>query len=90
MTPAPMAAPDNTPRRYRVLRYLFALFTLEVGLFLVVFPWTDSWLFNYFEDSTDLLRDVWEDPFFRGAISGLGLVNVYLAIVEFLRAIRGE
>lgn len=77
-------------RRYRVLRYFFALFTLEVGLFLLVFPWTDTWLFNYFEDSTDLLRNLWLDPYFRGGISGLGVVNVYLAIAEFLRTLRGE
>ncbi len=77
-------------RRYRVLRYCFALFTLEVGLFLLVFPWTDTWLFNYFEDSSDLLRSLWLDPYFRGGISGLGVVNVYLAIAELLKTLRGE
>lgn len=77
-------------RRYRVLRYCFALFTLEIGLFLLVFPWTDTWLFNYFEDSSELLRHAWLDPYFRGGISGLGVVNVYLAIAEFLKTLRGD
>jgi hypothetical protein len=84
-----MVAPTPSPRRYRVFRYLFALFTLEVGLFLLVFPWTDTWFFNYFQDSNELLRNVWEDPYFRGGISGLGAVNVYLAVIEFLRTLRG-
>ena len=84
------AAPEQAPRRYRLLHYLFALFTLEVGLFLLVFPWTDTWLFNYFQDSSDLLSNVWQDPYFRGAVSGLGVVNVYLAVVEFVRTLRGE
>jgi hypothetical protein len=64
------------------------LFTLEVGLFLLIFPWTDTWLFNYFQDSAVWLRDVWVDPYFRGALSGLGFVNVYLAVREFLTILR--
>ena len=78
------------PHRYKILRYCFALFTLEVGLFLVVFPWTDTWFFNYFQDFNQLFRNVWEDPYFRGAVSGLGLVNVYLAVAEFLHTLRNE
>ena len=81
--------PDHAPRRYRLLRYCLALFTLEVGLFLLIFPWTDTWLFNYFQDSNALFRDIWEDPYFRGALSGLGAVNIYLAVSEFLRTLRG-
>jgi len=86
----PESIPSNlAPRRNRILRFCFALFTLEVGLFLLVFPWTDTWFFNYFQDANELFRNVWEDPYFRGGISGLGVVNVYLAVVEFLRALRG-
>ncbi len=86
----PVPPSDPASRRYRILRYVFALFTLEVGLFLFIFPWTDTWLFNYFQDSNEILRNIWEDPYFRGAISGLGAVNIYLAIHEFLRTLRGE
>ena len=85
----PAASPNAGARRNRILRYCFALFTLEVGLFLLIFPWTDTWFFNYFQDSNALFRNIWEDPFFRGAISGLGAVNTYLAVLEFLRTLRG-
>ena len=88
MTPESLHPLPDTPRRNRILRYCLALFTLEVGLFLIIFPWTDTWLFNYFQDYNALFRDVWEDAYFRGAVSGLGIVNVYLAIVEFLHTIR--
>jgi len=76
------------PRRHKILRYCFALFTLEVGLFLLIFPWTDTWLFNYFQDANALFRNIWEDAFFRGAISGLGAVNIYLAGWEFVLTLR--
>lgn len=75
--------------RWRVLRYCFSLFTLEVGLFLLIFPWTDTYLFNWIQDSHPLLQDLWEDGFFRGGLSGLGAVNVYLAVLDFWRTLRG-
>jgi hypothetical protein len=87
--PVPETPVVGPPRRNRVLRYCFALFTMEVGLFLLIFPWTDTWYFNYLQDSNALFRTIWEDPYFRGGISGLGVVNIYLSIVEFLRTLRG-
>lgn len=45
-------------------------------------------MFNNIQDTTPLLRDLWQDPYFRGAVSGLGIVNIYLAIVEFSRILR--
>ena len=71
------------PKRHRLLHFAFALFTLEIGMFLVLFPWFESWTSNYFQNSLPFLEAVWDDPYFRGAISGLGLVNIYLATVEF-------
>jgi len=80
--------PPPVSKGYKILRYLFALLTLEIGLFLIVFPWTDRWMFNYMQDTNTWLRDVWEDPYFRGAISGLGVVNIYLAFLDFLHTTK--
>lgn len=91
MTPGPLSTPASPPQRplwSRILRYLLALFTLEVGLFLLIFPWTDPWTLNNLQDTNAVLRDLWQDPYFRGAISGLGAVNIYLAILEFSRTLR--
>lgn len=85
--PSPVLPPLMS-RRYKILRYCFALLTLEIGLFLVIFPWTDRWMFNYIQDTNTWLRDVWEDPYFRGAVTGLGIVNIYLAFLDFLNTTK--
>jgi hypothetical protein len=61
---------------------LFILVCLEVGLFLIVFPWMQSWDHNSIASFAPWTRDVWDNPYFRGALSGLGLVNVYIALAE--------
>ena len=85
--PEPAAAAPR-PMRHRLLRFALALFTLEIGLFLVIFPWRDNWTSNYVQQSLPLLDAVWDSPYFRGAISGLGLVNIYLAALEFSHFLR--
>jgi hypothetical protein len=77
---------------------LFAIFCFEMGIFLIVFPWLGSWQTNYFawiapESSlgawvADGWRGTWASPYFRGAISGLGLVNVYISLVQVIRLRR--
>src|SRR6185369_16426950 len=44
--PAPPARAPGTLRR-RLWVLLFAIFAFEVGSFLVVFPWMDSWSLNH-------------------------------------------
>ena len=88
--PEPVAeeAPVRNRRPNRLLGICFAIFTFEVGLFLVVFPWTDTWNLNYFQGILPVLRDVWDLPYFRGAVTGLGCLNVYLAGLEVIRLVR--
>lgn len=72
----------------RLLGFCFAIFTFEIGLFLVIFPWTDKWDLNYFQDLASILKTAWNDPYFRGAVSGLGFVNIYIAFLEVARLLR--
>jgi hypothetical protein len=72
----------------KVIHYCFALFTLEIGLFLLIFPWTESWLLSEIQDLAPELQAVWDNPFLRSGLSGLGAVNIYLAIHEFLHTLR--
>ena len=72
----------------RVWAICFTIFALEIGLFLVVFPWMDSWDINHIQSLFPRLQDLWENPYLRGAVSGLGLVNVYIACAEVIRLIR--
>ena len=43
---------------------------------------------GYFQSVPPALRDFWDDPYFRGAITGLGFVNIYIALLEAGRLIR--
>jgi hypothetical protein len=72
----------------RLLRVSLALFTFEVGIFLVLFPWTESWNLNYFQGLSPSLQDLWQQPSFRGALTGLGFVNIYIACLQFAYSFR--
>jgi hypothetical protein len=66
---------------------LLILFCLEIGSFLLVFPWLGNlWGANFF--SSLLHRGYWDNAYFRGAISGLGVVNLYISFMEILRLRR--
>ena len=66
---------------------LFITFCLEVGIFLVLFPWTPYWDSNYFS-ALRPWRQYWDNMYVRGAISGLGVVNLYISLVEVIRLRR--
>jgi hypothetical protein len=89
-TPVPAETPQVAPRRWqaRLLTVCFAVFAFEVGLFLVVFPWQDSWTLNYFQGVTPAVENLWDEPSFRGFVTGLGLVNIYIALLQVLRLFR--
>ncbi len=82
--------PPKRPRTWqsRLLRVCFAIFAFEIGLFLVVFPWMDTWTLNYFQGLLPSLQDIWDDSYFRGAVTGLGFVNIYIAFLEVIRLFR--
>ena len=66
-----------------------ALF-LEVGLLLVVLPWSGFWDRNYFVSAWPTLRLFIMNNFVRGAVTGLGFVNLFggLADLALLLAVR--
>jgi hypothetical protein len=73
----------------RLLSICFVIFTFEIGLFLVIFPWMEeTWSLNSFQEYVPLLQAVWVDPYFRGAITGLGLVNIFIAFQEVMRLLK--
>ena len=70
-------------------RICFAVFAFEIGVFLAIFPWMDSWHASYFEIVSPAVQQLWNDAYFRGALSGLGLVDIYIAFAELIRLVRG-
>ncbi len=67
---------------------LFILVSFEVGVFLLIFPWMPFWDHNSLASFAPWTRDLWDSPYFRGALSGLGIVNIYISLGEVLRLWR--
>ena len=74
--------------RHKMAAVLFITFCLEVGFFLLVFPWTDAWESNYFSTFVPEWHRYWENLYMRGAVSGIGAVNLYISFVEMFRLKR--
>lgn len=45
-------------------------------------PWSTFWERNYFVEWTPVVKAVLTSNYVRGAISGLGLVNIGAALIE--------
>ena len=63
----------------RVLRILLGLICLELGVLLVFLPWSPYWERNFFLQRFPELLPYLLSPFLRGAVTGLGLLDVILA-----------
>jgi hypothetical protein len=69
----------------RLLRIVYIVFCLEMGVFLFIFPWISLWSRNYFVGHYPLFAAIIHNYFLRGAVSGLGLADVWLAMFEVWR-----
>jgi hypothetical protein len=67
-----------------VVRLIQFISSLMVGATLVLAPWTPLWE-NHPALATSLrLREILLSPWFRGAVSGLGFVNLAAAAVDLV------
>lgn len=90
---APPAESPSKPSRFlkwhrRVLGFCLFLFALEIGLFLLVFPWRPEWEMSWIPVHSPKSVEVWMSPYFRGALSGLGLLNLYVALSELVKQVK--
>jgi hypothetical protein len=72
----------------RLLTIIYIVFCLELGIFLFILPWASFWSQNYFVDHFPALAVISRNDFLRGAISGLGLADIWLAILEIWQLLR--
>ena len=63
-------------------RLLFVAFFVEVGLLLIVLPWSSFWERNYFALAWPTLLPFIKNNFVRGAVSGLGVLNLLAGFSE--------
>jgi hypothetical protein len=61
---------------------VYVAFFLEVGLLLIVVPWSSFWDRNYFASAWPGLRTLMTNNFVRGGVTGLGVVNVIAGLAD--------
>ena len=65
----------------RVIAVAFILFCFEIGLFLIFVPWSSLWEHNVLLLYLPL-RSLLLNNFVGGAVSGLGVVDLFLGLGE--------
>ncbi len=61
-----------------------------VGTMLIVLPWLPDWNQNFFSSSNREWYAIWMNPYFRGAVSGVGVVNLFVSFMEIYHLLRGD
>lgn len=68
----------------RLLAVSFILFCFEIGLFLIFVPWSTLWEHNVLLLYLPV-RGLLLNNFVRGAVSGLGVIDLLLGLGELNR-----
>lgn len=53
-------------------------------------PWSAFWDRNYFAEAVPMVRTIMTNNFLRGAVTGLGLLNVWAALAHLADLLRGS
>jgi len=85
--PVLVMPPPERPSRsqlwmHRIWLVVFVLFCLEVGIILIIGPWTRAWTENSLSSSYPAIHEFLMNGFVRGAISGLGVVDFWIGIAR--------
>lgn len=83
VAPQPVNASTEVPVwLQRLFVIVYVVFCVELGLTLVVLPWTWWWDGNSLLAYWPAVRHLLQHGFVRGAISGLGFLDLWLGISE--------
>lgn len=64
----------------RLKLVILVMFCVELGMFLVVLPWIPVWQHNSLTANHPLLHGAVQHFFTRGAVTGLGLIDIWVGI----------
>jgi hypothetical protein len=64
----------------RIFRALLVVLAFEMGALLLYLPWSGYWEQNYFLSHYPSLMHIVLHPSFRGAVSGVGVLDILLGI----------
>ena len=65
-------------------RLLIVAFFFEFGFALLIVPWSAFWDRNYFAQLLPALHAFITNNFVRGAVSGLGVINLLSGVAELV------
>ncbi len=71
-------------------RLLVIALLIELGLLLVVAPWSAYWDRNYFAQLSPAVHALLTNNYVRGAVTGLGAVNLMAALADLSLLLRGR
>lgn len=71
-------------------RLLLIAFFLEAGFALIVVPWSAFWDRNYFAQSFPVVQAIITNNFVRGAVSGLGVINLAVGVRELVSVLMAR
>jgi hypothetical protein len=66
----------------RAFVVVYVLFCMTLGLTLIALPWAPNWFDRGLIMRFPLLQQILQNGFMRGAISGLGIVDIWLGVLE--------
>jgi hypothetical protein len=75
-------SPRPGPGATWLWRVLYILYCLEIGIFLIFLPWLNIWEQNYLLYQHPTLQGLAANPYLKGAVLGLGIVNLLIGIQE--------
>ena len=79
----PEDRPKPRVRRWiSILRFFYVLLTLGFGVSLLVLPWSSLWDSNYLLYLYPKIRPIVVNPYFKGAVLGLGIANIMIGFKE--------
>ena len=82
---APGSSPSTSPLWLRRLSLItFVMFCVWIGMLLVALPWTRIWTENALLTGSPALRAFSQNAAVRGAVSGLGFIDIWLGVWEAL------
>ena len=72
----------------RLLAVAAIFFCFEIGLFLVIIPWSELWEGNYFLQYIPAFRPLILHSVFRAIVTFLGIVDIVIGFAELRRLVR--
>jgi hypothetical protein len=68
----------------RIRLLVYVAFFFEVGLLLLVLPWSAFWERNYFVFTWPAIKPFLTNNFVRGGVTGIGAVNVFAGVADLM------